>query len=114
MSFDTASSIVEIPGTSVTRPGDVRAVTHDPDSDWLLFAGNEGRVRVLDLREGCSQVLLEPLEPGSILALDLTRDRSTLAVTSRPHDTNLGNRRGFAIQFWNYAVLCRQAKERAS
>jgi WD40 repeat protein len=106
MSFDTPPYVMETPSSNMARPGDVHALAYDSESQRLLFAGGDGRVRILEIRDGRSHVLLEPLESGPILALDFTRDRSTLAISCRPGlGQSIANPRGLAIQFWNYAAL---------
>ena len=82
---------------------------HDEERDWVLFAGLEGLVRYLDLSSGRSGVLLEPPEDWPILQVELSIDRSALAVRYRPDffSQNL-NKRGIAVQFWNYPALCQK------
>jgi hypothetical protein len=53
---------------------------YDAERDWVLFAGLEGLVRYLDLSRGRSGVLFEPPEDWPILQVELSIDRSALAV----------------------------------
>ena len=89
------------------KPG-LSALVHDARRDWLLFAGQEGRVRFLDLSHGGSGVLLDVPGRPAIGQLALSRDGSALGLTCDP-DINLEgpNRRAAVIQFWDYLALCR-------
>ena len=53
----------------------VTCLAHDPERDWLLFAGQEGRIRYLDLADGREGILLEPHDRPAI---------GHLALSARP------------------------------
>ena len=71
----------------------VGCLAYDPERDWLLFAGQEGRVRYLDLADGRDGVLLEPYDRPAIGHMALSRDRSALGLTGDPHFNEEGPRR---------------------
>lgn len=97
----------ETPEGSEQRNSSVAALAHDPDRDWLLFAGQEGRVRYLDLADGRTGILLEPPGRPAIGQLALSRDRSALGITCEPDINEEGRmRRSAVVQFWDYPALC--------
>jgi hypothetical protein len=97
----------ETPNGPEPRNSFVAALAHDPDRDWLLFAGQEGRVRYLDLADGRTGLLLEPPGRPAIGQLALSRDRSALGITCGPDPNEEGRmRRSAVIQFWDYPALC--------
>jgi hypothetical protein len=102
---------VDIPGTMVeTEQGMIRrdgyVYDFDLDRDRLLFGGLDGRVRYLDIDSGQSGVLLEPPALPPIHRLVLSRDRTTLALTTNPDMFAQGrNKRGPLIQFWDYQAI---------
>ncbi|SIO58828.1 hypothetical protein SAMN05444166_5825 [Singulisphaera sp. GP187] len=99
----------ETPEGPVSRNSFVAALTHDPERDRLLFGGQEGLVRYLDLADGRTGVLVEPPGRKPIGHLALSRDRTVLGVTSGPDINEEGpTRRAATIQFWDYSALCRR------
>lgn len=88
--------------------GAIGCLLHDPDRNWLLFAGADGRLRYLDLTSGQTETLLEPPGLRPIWELAFSRDRTIVALsgggdiedcTSRPM------RRSAAVQFWDYRAI---------
>jgi hypothetical protein len=97
----------ETPEGTEPRNSFVAALAHDPDREWLLLAGHEGRARYLDLASGRTGILLEPPGRAAIGQIALSRDRSALCLTREP-DINLEGptRRGAVVQVWDYRALC--------
>ncbi len=97
----------ETPDGQESRNSFVAALAYDPDRDWLLFAGQEGRVRYLDLADGRTGLLLEPPGRPAIGQLALSQDRSALGITCGPDINEEGRmRRSAVVQFWDYPALC--------
>ncbi len=90
----------------VSIGGGVAAFAHDPDRDWLLFGGADGRVRFLDLADGQTGTLLEPPGLRPIKQLAFSRDRTVLGVACGTNMIEDGSARPMrcsaAVQFWNY------------
>jgi hypothetical protein len=102
------SWLKETPEGTEPRNSFVATLAYDPDRNWLLFAGQEGRVRYLDLLDGRTGVLLEPPGRPAIGRLALSRDRSALGITCNSDINDEGrNKRAAVIQFWDYAALRR-------
>jgi hypothetical protein len=98
----------ETPEGAEERNSFVHALAYDSDREWLLFAGQEGRVRYLDLADGRTGVLIEPPGRPTIGRLALSRDRSALGITCNPDINDEGpNQRAAVIQFWDYRKICR-------
>jgi hypothetical protein len=98
----------ETPQGTEERNSFVHALAYDNAREWLLFAGQEGRVRYLDLAAGRTGVLVEPPGRPTIGHLGLSRDRSALGITCNPDINDEGrNKRAAVIQFWDYRMICR-------
>jgi len=89
--------------------GAVSALAHDPDRDWLLFGGADGRVRYLDLATGEADTLLEPPGLRPIRKLAFSRDRTVLGAscgTDMIEDASARPMRSSsAVQFWDYRAV---------
>jgi hypothetical protein len=97
----------ETPNGPEPRNSFVAALAYDPDRDRLLFAGQEGRVRYLDLADGRTGILVEPPGRPAIGQLALSRDRTALGITCEPDINEEGRmRRSAVVQFWDYPALC--------
>ncbi len=107
MAVDLGSKSMKMDSHSTEKEQYVNALDYDAERDWVLFAGLEGLVRYLDLSSGRSGVLLEPPEDWPILQIELSIDRSALAVRYGPDFFSQKlDKRGIAVQFWNYRALC--------
>jgi WD40 repeat protein len=107
MAVDLGSKAMQIGNSSTQQEQYVYTLEYDEARDWILFSGLEGRVRYLDLASGRSGVLLEPPEDWPILQVELSSDRSALAVRYQPDFySQKVDKRGAAIGFWNYRALC--------
>jgi WD40 repeat protein len=106
LAVDTRGTPVDADGGSLQRNGYVYDLDYDLDRDRLLFAGLDGRVRFLDFLSGRSGVVLEPPTLPPILRVALSRDRTTLALTSYPDMfARSRNKRGPLLQFWDYQAI---------
>jgi hypothetical protein len=98
--------------------GAVSTFAHDPDRDWLLFGGADGRVRFLDLTRGHTGTLLEPPGLRPIGKLAFSRDWTVLAVscgTDMIEDASARPMRSSAaVQFWDYRTVSDRIGENAS
>jgi hypothetical protein len=107
LAVDVAGTLVGNEHGSLQAGGYIYDFDLDPDRDTLLFGGIDGRVRFVDLASGHSGILLEPPAQAPILRLALSRDRTTLALTSTPDMFARGrNKRGHLLQFWDYQAIC--------
>jgi hypothetical protein len=106
--FETADGFLNIGGA-------VSAFVHDPDRDWLLFGGADGRVRYLDLATGQTGILLEPPGLRPIQQLAFSRDRTALGVACGTDMIEDGSARPMrstaAVQFWDYRACCDRVGE---
>ena len=90
--------------------GAVSRSAHDPDRDWLLFGGADGRLRYLDLASGHADTLLEPPGLRPIGKLAFSRDRTVLGAscgTDMIEDASARPMRcsSSAVQFWDYRAV---------
>ncbi len=109
MAVDLGSKTMNMGDFSTEKDQYVYAIEYDEERDWVLFAGLEGLVRYLDLSSGRSGVLLEPPEDWPILQVELSIDRSALAVKYQPDFySQKVDKRVAAVQFWNYEALCKR------
>jgi WD40 repeat protein len=103
---ETADGLLDVGGA-------VTAFCHDPNRDWLLFGGSDGRARYLDLATGQTGSLLDPPGLRPIRRLALSRDRTVLAMACGTDMIEDGSARPMrssaAVQFWNYPAVCDRA-----
>lgn len=86
----------------------VHAIAIDEVHGRVLFAGIEGRVRHLSLKDGSSGVLLDPPGRQPISSMRLSPDRQALVcLTSAPFEER--RREHGYLQIWNYPALCQSA-----
>jgi hypothetical protein len=104
----------ETPNCPEERSSAVASFAIDGERQWLLFGGQEGRVRYLDLVTGETGILLEPPGRPWIAQIALSRDHSALGITCAAdfYDES-PNQRGAAIQFWNYQTSCKRSSTSA-
>ena len=87
--------------------GYVYAVAEDPTGDTLVFAGNDGWVRRLDLRTAAVTDLVELPHQSAAYEMSFSKDGTALGVCARPRvlpDSDSDDSRNF-WSVWSYAKL---------
>jgi len=104
LAVDADDPVRETTDGFVSIGGAVAAFAHDPERDWLLLGGADGRVRFLDLAAGRIGTLLEPPGLRPIQQLALSRDRTVLGAACGTDMIEDGSARPMrcsaAVQFW--------------
>lgn len=107
--IDAGTMVQETADGNLSIGGAIATLAHDPDRDWLLFGGADGRVRFLDLASGLTGTLLEPPGLRPIGQLTFSRDRTVLGLSCGTNMVEDFSRRPMrsaaAVQFWNYRAL---------
>jgi hypothetical protein len=79
-------------------------LVYDEKAKRVLFAGNEGTVRFLNLSDGSTGFLLKPPAREFITTLQLSRDREFIYCYCVP-SRHEGPERPHRMRIWNYRLL---------
>ncbi len=98
-------------------PHDARthALTFDSVNNRLLFAGQDGVIRCLDLPSGLHRTVLALPGKPSMWEMGLCSDRKFLCCIVHPPLAEQKHHTGTpTLQIWNYARLCEQLEARSN
>ena len=103
--------IADPPQSTRTRPVGTSNYCYDcvvdPTEDCVIFAGLGGIIYSLSLVDGAFRVLLNLPGNPPVIKLDLSRDRSALACTTRPEMFKRGGGDAQVLQIFSYPDLLR-------
>jgi hypothetical protein len=85
----------------------IYSMATDAQNRRVLFAGLEGKIRFVDLNNGCVGDLLVPPLPRPFSKFELTTDRTRLVGTMR--HISLRKQEPPKFQIWSYPALCKAA-----